>query len=107
MRHIFSNIQFFLLSLFVFLIPLQTAYLFRQGAIGEEGMAKEGIWQFGTLAVYATDILFLLILVFVCLRMLLLMRSQDGRHIFSSEILSYIKRPAIIFLICFFCIALV
>ncbi|MBI2645259.1 hypothetical protein HYW94_03760 [Candidatus Uhrbacteria bacterium] len=107
MKNIISKIYFFLLSLFVFLIPLQTVYIFRQGPIGHEGAGREGIWQFGTLAFYATDILFLLIFIFVCVRFFVSIRTQERRHLSSAEVLSWLQRPVVIFLICLFFIALV
>lgn len=45
-----------ILLLFFFLLPLQTVYLLREPMIGGEK------WQYGTLGIYATDILLVLIL---------------------------------------------
>ncbi len=45
-----------ILLLFFFLLPLQTVYLLREPMIGGEK------WQYGTLGIYVTDILLVLIL---------------------------------------------
>jgi|GEM_PF-908100 len=87
MQIFFSKIYFFLLSLFVFLIPLQTVYIFRQGPIGNEGLAREGMWQFGTLAVYATDILFFLIVAIACIYFFLCHSRGSGNLVSQNALI--------------------
>jgi len=105
MQKIISQIQFFLLSLFVFLIPLQTVYIFRQGPIGKEGITQEGIWQFGTIALYVADVLFLLIFLCAVLRIILFSCSKKTQYILVTEFLKIKKNPIIISLTCFLCVA--
>lgn len=57
---------------FIFLFPLQTVYLLREPMIGGEK------WQYGTLGIYATDILLVLILGWYGVRYFVCRRSRQG-----------------------------
>ena len=58
MRFKLKNILDFLLCLFLFLLPWQTAWLWREMTLNG---AK---WQYGTLAIYGTEILLWIIFIF-------------------------------------------
>jgi hypothetical protein len=87
----------------VFLIPLHTAYIIRQGPIGNEGLAREGIWQFGTIALYVTDILFFLIMMCAGLEWYFLRKKNV--HQLNEK---YSKNmPLRMLAACFLCIAII
>ncbi len=58
----FRVIEYFL-YLFIFLIPWQARWVIRVGELNPP--AGGGFWEYGTISVYATDILFLIILLLV------------------------------------------
>lgn len=81
----FSKYSFFL---FLFFLPLQTAYLFREVFIGGEK------WQYGTIALYGTDILFVVSLVLFLTPRLM----RDPTSFFSQCRATFIRTERILFL---------
>jgi O-antigen ligase len=67
----------FLLSLFILFLPLQTVYLLHEPIIGGEK------WQYGTIGIYATDIVLILLLLLYGRILFLRRTSQWFRRFFT------------------------
>jgi len=80
-----------IISAFVFLIPLQTRLIYKQGIL------NNSVWEYGTFSLYATELLFLIILIMTLVYVALLIKNNIAT--FNGKLLRLVLPLAITIII--------